>query len=236
MAMANPAVHGTRTFRAELEAAVARRHCADHPMTEKWVKGELGRNALKGWAVEHYHWVSNLMPANFDICARAPKDVVRAELENYHEETDEARSHLDIVLRFAAANGADPEAVKRGRGLPTTEAWVRFLRDAAREPSWIAGVAAIRIGTESQSPRLYSKVLPALRTIYQYKEPEIEHFWLHAEVDIAHGGAAFDLLEKHCTTRDLKDLALHWAYESARMRWFYFDGIFMHYEMGYALA
>ena len=38
------------------------------------------------------------------------------------------------------------------------------------------------------------------------------------------------------TTPELKDLALHWAYEGARMRWFYFDGIFLHYEMGYSLA
>jgi pyrroloquinoline-quinone synthase len=234
--IASPVVHSPREFRGALEAAVARRHCADHPMTEKWVKGELSRNALKGWAVEHYHWVSNIFSVNFEICARAPRDVIQAEITNYREETDEARPHLDIVLRFAEANGADPAAVKTGRGLPTTESWVRFLCDAAREPSWIAGMAAIRIGTESQSPRLYGKVLPALRQIYKYAEPEIEHFWLHADVDIEHGGAAFDLLEKHCTTREQQDLALHWAAESARMRWFYFDGIHLHYELGYALA
>ena len=68
------------------------------------------------------------------------------------------------------------------------------------------------------------------------KEPEIEHFWLHVEADEEHGGKIFDLLEKHCTTNELKELAVHWAYEGARMRWFYFDGIFMHYENGYALA
>ena len=236
MAIANPAVQRISAFRAELEAAVGQRHCADHPMTEKWAKGELGRNALKGWAVEHYHWISNLLPAYFEICARAPKDVVRAELENYREESDPSRDHTEIVLRFAKANGADPDAVRRGRGLPTTESWVRFLRSAALEPSWIAGLAAIHIGTESQSPRLYSKVLPALREKYKYQEPEIEHFWLHADVDVEHGGAAFDLLDKHCSTRELKDLAIYWATESARMRWFYFDGIYLHYEMGYALA
>jgi len=224
------------TFREQLEAAVSRRHCADHPMTEKWAKGELSKNAMMGWAVQHYHWVSNLLPAFFDICARAPKDVVRAQLENWHEESDEERSHLDIVLKFAKANGADIDEVKRGRGLPTTESWVRFLRDAAREPSWIAGVAAINIGTESQSPRLYSKVLPALRNVYKYKESDIEHFWLHVEADTEHGGKAFEVLEKHCTTPELKELALYWAYESAKMRWFYFDGIFLHYEMNYLLA
>ena len=224
------------TFRKALESAVLERHCANHPMTEKWVKGELSRNALKGWAVEHYHWTSNIMPAFFDICARAPMDVVHAQLENFHEETDEERPHLDIVLKFAKANGADLDAVKKDRGLPSTESWVRFLRDAAREPSWIVGAAAINIGTESQSPMLYSKVLPALRNIYKYDESDIEHFWLHVEADEDHGGKIFELLEKHCNTSDLKEMAVHWARESARMRWFYFDGIFMHYEMNYTLA
>lgn len=224
------------TFRDQLEAAVLRRHCANHPLTEKWAKGEVSRNARMGWAVEHYHWVSNVFPSFFEICARAPKDVVRAQLENYLEENDDAHSHLDIVLRFAEVNGADIAAVKKGRGLPSTESWVRFLRHASEQPSWIAGCAALNIGTESQSPMLYSKMLPALRTIYKYKEPEIEHFWLHVEADEEHGGRVFDLLDTYCSTKELKELALHWAYESARMRWFYFDGIFMHYEMGYALA
>ena len=53
------------TFRRELEAAVLERHCAHHPMTEKWAPGELGRDALMGWAVEHYHWISNVRPTFF---------------------------------------------------------------------------------------------------------------------------------------------------------------------------
>ena len=40
------------TFRQELEAAILERHCAHHPMTQKWAAGELGREALMGWGVE----------------------------------------------------------------------------------------------------------------------------------------------------------------------------------------
>ena len=39
-------------FRQAMEAAVDERHCADHPMTEAWAKGEIGKNCLTGWAVE----------------------------------------------------------------------------------------------------------------------------------------------------------------------------------------
>ena len=223
------------SFRKELEDAVMRRHCANHPLTEKWAKGDISRNARMGWAVEHYHWVVKVVPMFMNILVGAPKDVVKFTIENYLEETEEDHSHLDILLRFAKANGADLDKVKKeGRGLPTTESWVRFQKEAV-ETSWIAGVAAINIGTESQSPLLYRKMLPALRNIYKYPEADIEHFWLHVEADEDHGGRAFEALERHCTTRELKDFAIHWAYESARMRWLYFDGIYLHYEMGYKL-
>ncbi len=66
-------------------------------------------------------------------------------------------------------------------------------------------------------------------------EEAIEHFWLHSEVDIEHGDRGFEALERHCTTRAQQEEAIHFARESARMRWFYFDGIFLHYEQGYDL-
>ena len=95
------------TFRKELEDAVLERHCAHHPMTQKWARGELGRDAMMGWAVEHYHWVSNTAPANFAKMGDAPADVRQALLDNYLEERDPRNPHINIVLRFAEANGAD---------------------------------------------------------------------------------------------------------------------------------
>jgi pyrroloquinoline quinone (PQQ) biosynthesis protein C len=223
------------TFRQELEAAVLERHCAHHPMTQKWARGELGRDALMGWGIEHYHWISNIRPSTFYKMARAPIDVRHALLANLMDEEAPDRPHLPIVLRFAEANGANVDEVKRGRGLPTTESWVAFQMRVCREEHWVAGLAATNIGTESQSPLLYSTVLPALREIYKFPEDVIEHFWLHCEADVEHGGRVFELLERHCTTEELRQMAIHWARESAKMRWFYFDGIYLHYELGYKL-
>lgn len=223
-------------FRLELEAAVNECHCADHPMWDKLAAGELGRRACMGWAVEHYHWISTMLrEATFSICAKAPADVIEVELENFREEEDPDEPHMEIVLKFAKANGADLDEVRSGEGLPTTRSWSAWLRHVAREEPWYCGVAAIRIGTESQSPRLYSKVLPSLRENYRYDEEDIKHFWLHSEVDIEHGDRGFEVLERHCSTREMKDAAIRFARESARMRWFYFDGIHLHYELGYAL-
>ena len=160
----------------------------------------------------------------------------RSQMETRNEEIDPAHSHLDIMLRFARVNGANLDKVRAGHGLPTTRAWVAWVDWVAMNQSWYAAIAATKVASESQSPRLYSKLLPALRKKYKFKELDIEHFWLHSEVDVAHGGDAFRLLEKHCTTRAMKEEAIHWAREGARMRWFHFDGIYLHYEMGYSLT
>ena len=58
----------------------------------------------------------------------------------------------------------------------------------------------------------------------------------HIHADEIHGSKGFAIVEKYCTTPELQDLAVHYARESARMRWFFFDGIYIHYEMGYKLA
>jgi pyrroloquinoline-quinone synthase len=183
-----------RSFRKQLEDAVLERHCANHPMTEKWARGEVSNRCMMGWAAEQYHWVTKMNAPTFFICKDAPDDVIHAEFDNFHEETDPDHSHYEIMLKFAKANGGNPNKIVKGEGLPTTRSWVRFLTDMARDYPWYCGMAALRIGTESQSPMLYSKLLPALRDIYKFSEDDIEHFWLHAEVDIEHGGRAFDLL------------------------------------------
>ena len=107
-----------RSFRRELEEAVLERHCAFHPMTEKWARGELGKRAMMGWAVEQYHWVKDMSESAFLVCSKAPDDVVANEVDNVHEETDPEHSHLDIMLRFAQANGGNLRKIKAGQGLP----------------------------------------------------------------------------------------------------------------------
>ena len=222
-------------LRERLEAAVMERHCANHPLTEKWAAGQISKNAMMGWGIEQYHWISNIYKGELYKAANTPLEAQHLLLSNYLDEVDPERPHLDIILRFAAANGADIEKVKKSRGLPTTEAWVAWFNRVCKEESFIASVAATNIGTESQSPLLYGKVLPALRQTYRFKDEDIEHFWLHEEADKEHGGRGFGILDRYCTTPELQEMAVHYARESAKMRWFFFDGIYLHYEMGYKL-
>jgi len=223
------------TFRKTLEDAVNERHCADHPMTKDWARGALSKRCLMGWAIEQYHWVSNMRTKDFYICAHAPDDVITAQMGTRDEEIDPEHSHLDIMLQFANVNGANLTEVKAGQGLPTTRSWVAWVDNVSVNQPWYAAIAGTKVASESQSPRLYSTVLPALREIYKFDEDAIEHFWLHSEVDIEHGDEGYRLLEQHCTTTEAQEMCVHYAREGARLRWFHFDGIYLHYEKGYAL-
>ncbi len=65
---------GTANFRKALEDAVLERHCANHPMTEKWAAGELSRNCLMGIAVEHpFGTIKAWMGATHFLMKRLPR-------------------------------------------------------------------------------------------------------------------------------------------------------------------
>lgn len=223
-------------FKKALQAAVDRRNQANHPIVAKWERGELSKETIAGTITEIWHWINKLIPeALFAIAANGPQEVAEMELENYAEELDPTNPHPDLIIRFAKACGVSEDFLRNGRGLPTTEAWLNWELRAAREQPWIASVAAVHVASEAQEPQMFNRLLPALRNHWKFSEKDLEFWWLHSEADLEHGGRAFDLLAKHCRTQELQDLAIHWAGEGARMKWLFWDGIYLNYEMGYKL-
>ena len=223
-------------FRSQLNTAIGRRHQANHPFIDKFARGEVKPEAVAGTITEIWYWISKLIPeALFSIAANGPQDVVEMEMENYGEELDPTNPHPALIQRFAKACGVSAEQLAAGRGLPTTEAWLRWSLNTCRTEHWIAAVAATHVASEAQEPVLINKILPALRNVYKFSEHDLEFWWLHAEADIEHGGHALNMLAKHCTTKALQDMAIHWASEGARNKWMFWDGINLHYEVGYRL-
>ncbi len=224
------------SFAHELQAAVDKKHQANHPLIEKWAKGEVKPETVAGAITEIWYWISRLIPeALFGIAAKAPPEIVEMEMENYAEELDPTNPHPALIQRFAKACGISKEQLEQGRGLPTTESWLNWELDAVHHQSWIGAVAAVHIASEAQEPVLFNKVLPALRNVYKFSESDLEFWWLHASADIQHGGRAFKLLEKYCRTPEERAMAIRFAGDGARMKWMFWDGIHLHYELGYKL-
>lgn len=91
-------------------------------------------------------------------------------------------------------------------------------------------MAAIHVSSELQTPVTFNAILPALRGKSKFSEHEIEYFWLHAEVDIEYSGSAFDVLKRHCTTQELRDMAENYVLEDILRCWFFMDCVYLHYE------
>ena len=219
-------------FRAELQEIVAGKTLVDHPIYVEWAKGELSKTTMSGFMCEEYHYISNMYPALFLVASKAPEDVIEMEIENYHDEMNPDNPHPDVLLRFIAASGADMGELKKGSGLYSTQALVAWFYDVARNQPWQALVAAMHVGSEFQAVGCYSAVLPALREKYEFTEHEIEHFWLHAEADVQHSGTAFDVLEKHCQSRESREMVKYHLQEAVNRRWFMHECAYLHYEKG----
>jgi len=224
-------------FKKHMQAAIDRRHQANHPIVAKWQAGEIKQETVAGTITEIWYWISKLIPeALFSIAANAPiQEVVEMEMENYAEELDPSNPHPQLILRFAKACGISEEQLRNGRGLPTTEAWLNWELQAARHQTWLNAIAATHVASEAQEPVLFNKLLPALRNHWKFSEHDLEFWWLHAEVDIEHGGKAIDMVARHAKTKEEQEQAIWWAGEGARMKWLFWDGIYLNYEMGYKL-
>ena len=139
--------------------------------------------------------------------------------------------HPELHLRFVRACGVDTETVQSRTPLPSTRAWADWLIKLSKDDPWYAAVAAHHCASEFQGVNTFKSILPALREKYGFAEADIEHFWLHAEVDVGHSGRAFDALERHCNMPEIRQRVIDYVAEGARMRWFHTDCIYLHYEL-----
>jgi pyrroloquinoline-quinone synthase len=225
------------TIRDELRAAVESRHSRFHPYYQLWREGTLPREAIAGWVQEHYHftkdipWLGGVMPT------RVPYEDVRAIYrESAAEEMDPRDPHINILLRFGEAMGLDPEAVKRSKPLPTTQALLDWIYIMGTQRSMVECIAGMQIGLESQPPQLYGDIVPALKEKYGCTDAQIAYFPVHVEADTEHGGRAYDLVEKYARSEEQRRRAVLAAREGAEKRWLYIDGIYIHYVLGYKLT
>ncbi len=224
------------TLRDEIRAAVESRHSRNHPYYQLWREGKLSREAIGGWVQEHYHFTKDIPWLIGPLMSEVPYADVRALFrENIDEEMDPRDPHIDILLRFGAAIGLDPEAIKRSKPLPTTQALLDWTYIITRQRSLVEAIAGLNIGLESQPPTLYGDIVPVLREKYGCTDAEIAYFPAHVEADTEHGSRAYALVEKYARSPESRARAVLAAREGAEKRWFYIDGIYIHYVLGHPL-
>jgi pyrroloquinoline-quinone synthase len=225
------------TLQDELRAAVESRHSRFHPYYQLWREGKLPREAIAGWVQEHYHFTKDIPwlsgPKLCDVPYEDVRDMARRGIA---EEMDPADPHINILLRFGEAMGLDPEAVKRSKPLPSTQALLDWAYIITRQRAIMEAIAGLNIGLESQPPLVYSMIVPALKEHYGCTDAQIAYFPVHVEADTTHGGRAFNIVAKYARTEEQRRRAILAAREGAEKRWLYIDGIYVHYVLGYKLT
>jgi pyrroloquinoline-quinone synthase len=211
-------------FRQQLSAAVNARHSRMNPFTEKWVKGDLTRAQLGGWAAQHYQYVSQFPRWCAAVYAECPDPDARDFLLENIVEEESGTKHVDLLIRFAEACGVSRREVETARQLPTTRALTAWCYQMAHKPFFQAA-AGLLVGLESQVPGIYQRNLPPLKTHYGFSDHEVEFFAIHIEADEVHGERGYQIVEQHSDTPAKQAIAVEAVREATEMRWQYMSGL-----------
>jgi len=217
---------------AALEAARKPQHGGAHPFSQAWANGELSREALGQWAIQHFYYI-DAVPQQFGhlFCRYPDLDARQHLLENLLGEENPAKPesrHPGLLADFAVACGVNRgrllSADEKGLILPATRAMRAWIWELTMVRHLAEASAGIMVALEGQLPTLYPKYVQAMEAM-GFKRAELEFFWVHIEGDEAHADIGLQLTARYATTPELQDKAIAAVRASAAMRWQLLDGI-----------
>lgn len=224
------------TFRQQMLDVVEERHCKRHPLTEAWVRGELSREQIGRWGVEHWHYTHDLHRLIGRILANCDQQEGRnMELANLADEQNDADPHNRQLLDFINACGLDGESLIQRPPLPTTQGMRDWLLLLADRRSWQEAAAGFHVGMEAQLAPICDRLVPVLRDHYGFDERSIRFFVTHQTADVEHGGRALSMVEKY-TPDELRPKVIEAIREGTEKRWLYFDGVYIKWVLGYNIG
>lgn len=171
-----------------------------HSFTQALIKGEVGREELRTWAVQKYHQTFQQNRGFSAIHARAPyEDVRQWEMEQLIAEETDIRdgsdSHYNLMKRFAIAVGA-PENLHELPMAPEVAAFIDYLLDVCMQEHFVYGLLAFYVN-ERQTPAAVQKMYNHLVGQMGITKHEAEWFLVHGEVDTYHAEGARKLIVKY---------------------------------------
>jgi pyrroloquinoline-quinone synthase len=224
---------GRTEFFAALEGARQPKHGGGHPFSRAWGNGELSRQQLGEWAIQHFYYIDPIPQQFAQLFARLPDlDARQHLLENLlGEEMPHApgKRHPDLLRKFARACGVSDErmhlAEQNGEVLATTRAMRAWIWELAGVRHLAESCAGIMVALEGQLPTLYPKYVEAMRRM-GYSDDDMEFFHVHIEGDTEHAHVGLELTERYATTPELQARAIACVRASAEMRFSMLDGIY----------
>jgi pyrroloquinoline-quinone synthase len=217
---------------AALEAARQPKHGGGHVFSRAWAAGDLSREQLGAWAMQHFYYIDPIPQQFAALFARLPDlDARQHLLENLlGEEMPHApgKRHPDLLRKFARACGVSDDRMLRaeqnGEVLPTTRAMRSWIWELSSIRHLGEACAGIMVALEGQLPTLYPKYVDAMRKM-GFSEDDMEFFHVHIEGDTEHAHVGLELTARYATSPELQTRAIAAVRASAEMRFSMLDGI-----------
>lgn len=204
-----------------------------HPFSKAWANGELTREQLGDWAVQHYYYIAPVPQHLALLYSRIPDlDARQHIMENIvgEEMPDQPeKRHPELMVKFAMACGKTREEVEeaedRGDILPTTRAMAAWTWELTAIRNISDACAALMVGLEGQLPTLYPTYVNAMKKM-GFTDDDLEFFYVHIEGDVAHAQVGLELSARYANTPKLQKRAIALVKATAQMRYKMLDGIY----------
>ena len=222
-------------FVKELENARKPKGSIKHPFSVAWANGELTREQLGMWAIQHFYYIDAIPPQFAALYSRMPDMEGRLMLLDnlIGEDMPDApgKSHPQLLLNFAAHCGFASDVVvaaeEDGKILPTTRAMRAWIWELAKVRPLEQACAGIMVALEGQLPTLYPTYIDAMRKM-GFTDEQLEFFHVHVEADVEHADVGLRLCYQYADTREKQKLAVAAVAASAGLRYSMLNGV---YEM-----
>lgn len=214
---------------------VRAKHSKDNPLIGMIERGELDRQALKGFVGQFYLFFPKPFPKPIAaMLGRCPEDPVleRMWIENVVEEgTGElsgTESHRGLFVRFAVACGyASKEELDQVLPLPETEAFLDWRELLMYQRSWLELYAAQGFCLEGTASERMTRIVNGLTQHYGFDRDsdEIRYWTLHMGVDEEHMLVGPEAVRKYAVTDIQQEQVRRAVAKTLDQFWLAFDGI-----------
>jgi pyrroloquinoline-quinone synthase len=172
-----------------LDQKITEHHLLNSPFYQAWAAGTLTRESLALYAAQYYNHVQAFPEYLQTLAERADASLRPLVQENLDEELDAAGPHPKLWRDFAAAAGADEQALESAQPLPQVAELVNTYRDICAHGTLAEAVAAL-YAYEAQVPEIAGKKMNGLRRHYGITDAAgLRYFAVHEEADVRHRAA-----------------------------------------------
>lgn len=197
----------------------------DHPVVAGIEAGTVTLPQLRLFTEQFYLHIRNMLPWIGEMYVNCPFEDVRLTLvKNLAEEClgtfSGTKGHPDLLLDFAAAIGADVEAMRAGEQLPVGRRLTEYFEFMARCRPWFVPLAAIGIGLESFVPVTFRRLVDAFQHSYGLSDEAVRFWSMHILADSEHGDEGIEIVSRHVVDPAARRYVFDGTVETARL---YYD-------------